>query len=156
MSRKLSELNKELLDKYHLFKQKMDDAGLDFIITRTGSSNDEQKALYAQGRKTFLEIMELRTKAGMYPIGVEEASLVVTWTLKSKHIIDKKHPKSRAFDIALVKEQKPHWNSKISINNNDIPDYTEIGLIVESVGLKWGGRFKRPDYCHIELIGEIK
>lgn len=49
----------------------------------------------------------------------------------------------------------PIWDIKADLNNNDIPDYEEIGRIGEGIGLKWGGRFKFKDYVHFEYTGGL-
>jgi len=92
----------------------------------------------------------------MLPIKLFENRKKVTWTLASKHIVDLDdgnpgNDKARAFDIAIEKNQQPSWDLKADVNENDIPDYEEAGRIGESVGLKWGGRFRKPDYVHFEL-----
>lgn len=154
MGRDVIELTPELQIKHELFKRKMTSAGLSYILTRTGCTFREQVALFAQGRQSVNEINVLRAIAFMNPIDEDEAKRVVTWTLLSKHITDiglLTLSKSRAFDIALTKDHKTHWNIKISVNDNSIPDYKEAGVIGESCGLTWGGRFSKPDYCHFEL-----
>lgn len=83
-SRKIDELLPELQDKYILFRETMTAAVLDFIVTCTYRSPDEQAELYAQGR----------TKPGRK----------VTWTLKSKHC------ERKAFDIAMMVNGKISWN----------------------------------------------
>lgn len=134
----------------------MDDAKLPFAVTCTARNVKVQVALYAQGRQTLEEVNTLRKIAGVAPITEEENKKKVTWTLNSKHIIDlddgnPENDSSRAFDIVLLKDGKASWDIKVSVNGNDIPDYTEAGMIGESVGLKWGGRFSSPDYPHFEL-----
>jgi hypothetical protein len=47
------------------------------------------------------------------------------------------------------------WEVKADINSNDAPDYEEMGIIGESVGLTWGGRFRFRDYCHFEHTGGL-
>jgi peptidoglycan L-alanyl-D-glutamate endopeptidase CwlK len=136
--------------------------GLKFIITCTARSYKEQIALYAQGRQPIEEVNHLRQEAGMNPISKVENNYKVTWTLSSRHIVnpddkDSTNDKSRAFDIAVLNEKgKPTWEIKTNVNKNDIPDYEEIGRLGESIGLRWGGRFKdkngkpSPDYPHFE------
>ena len=116
-NRKFDNCIEELQNKYILFKTKMIETGIDFIVTCTTRTETEQKELYAQGR----------TKPGK----------IVTWTLKSKHI------EGKAFDICLLKNGKLNWNV------SDL-DWQKAGLIGESVGLKWGGRFKNKDFPHFE------
>lgn len=124
-SRKIEDLVPELREKAEEFAQKMADAGVSFIFTCTRRSQEEQDELYARGR----------TKPGRK----------VTWTRKSKHI------EGRAFDIAIVREEKAVWDIKADVNNDNRPDYIQAGELGESIGLRWGGRFKSPDYPHFEL-----
>jgi len=124
-SRKIEDLVPELQEKFKMFAAKMAEAGIPFALTCTYRSQEEQDALYAQGR----------TKPGS----------VVTWTRKSKHI-DRK-----AFDIVVLKDGRASWDVKVDVDGDHIPDYEEAGAIGESCGLKWGGRFKSPDRPHFEL-----
>lgn len=146
----------ELYRKWELFDQKMQEVGISYIITSTARKITEQMALYTQGRMPLEDINKFR-KAACMPYLTETYNKVVTWTLQSKHVTnlydtDMYNDQSRAFDIALKdKEGKVHWDVKISVNDNEIPDYEEVGKIGESVGLKWGGRFQTPDYPHFEL-----
>jgi len=124
-SRKIEDLVPELQTLFHEFSMQMHDAGLQFIVTCTYRSQDEQDELYARGR----------TKPGNK----------VTWTRNSRHT------RRTAFDIALVKDGKVSWDIKADVNDNDIADYEEAGEIGESVGLEWGGRWKTPDRPHFQL-----
>lgn len=85
-SRKIEDLVPELQEKFVDFKSGMRDAGIDFIVTCTYRSQDEQNRLYAQGR----------TVSGKK----------VTWTLNSKHT------ERKAFDIAVIKDGKISWSLK--------------------------------------------
>lgn len=127
MSRKIEDLKLSAQILAREFAVKMAEAGIPFMFTCTYRSQEEQDALYEQGR----------TKPGK----------IVTWTRASKHT------ERRAFDIAILNQGKPIWDVKVDVNENDIPDYQEAGKIGESVRLVWGGRFKSPDYCHFELEG---
>ena len=73
----------ELYDLYLLFKGEMKLAGVDYIVTCTRRTQEDQDALYEQGR----------TKPGP----------IVTWTRKSKHT------EGKAFDIAIMKNGKITW-----------------------------------------------
>lgn len=154
-SRKIEDLMPELQEKFALFKEKMDTANISFVVTCTARSMDEQVALYAQGRQDLEEVNELRKKCDLYELTEKENRHKVTWTLNSMHIpvidVMKESHGSRAFDIALKIGKKAHWDIKVDVNDNDIPDYEEAGKIGESVGLKWGGRFKSPDRPHFQL-----
>jgi len=144
--RDLKLLTKKTQELHADFAYAMARAGLNYIVTSTLRTLEEQKALYAQGRESLDEINRLRAIAKMPKLSPTEAKKAVTWTMKSRHLT------GRAFDIALigVDGKTPHWNEKISINVNQVPDYLEAGIIGESVGLVWGGRWTSPDFPHFE------
>ena len=155
-SRKIEDLTPQMQLLYAKFKEKMDAAKITFIVTCTARTVKEQQALYAQGRQTTREVNILRRMAGLPSITDVENKNKVTWTLASRHLVDLddgviENDKSRAFDIVITKDGKATWDVKVNVNKNEQPDYLEAGLIGESVGLKWGGRFKSPDYPHFEL-----
>jgi len=155
-SRKIEDLTPKLQLLYSLFKAKMDILEITFIVTCTARLVKEQVALYAQGRQTLKEVNALRKMAGFYLIK-ENENKKVTSTLKSKHLIDLddgilENDKSRAFDIAITKDEKVTWDLKVNVNENEVPDYIEAGRIGESVGLVWGGSWKNfKDYPHFEI-----
>ena len=124
-SRKIEDLTPETQEKYHAFARAMAEAGLPFICTCTYRSQEEQNALFAQGR----------SKPGPK----------VTWTTLSRHT------DRAAFDIVINRDGKPCWDVKVDLNDNEIPDYEEAGRIGENVGLTWGGRWKTPDRPHFQL-----
>lgn len=156
-SRKIEDLVPELQTKYHAFAAAMAAAGIPFMVTCTARTVREHIALYAQGRRSNDMTNALRRDAGLSPISWTENCRKVTWTLQSKHLIDLDdgdpgNDKARAFDIAITRRRgEPCWNLKIDVNENEKPDYEEAGKIGESVGLRWGGRFRRPDYGHFEV-----
>jgi peptidoglycan L-alanyl-D-glutamate endopeptidase CwlK len=82
-SRNPKDLIPEMQVLYEKFKEEMDRAGLDFILTCTYRSQEEQDILYERGRTT--------------------AGKIVTWTRHSKHN-DRK-----AFDIAMMSNGKIDW-----------------------------------------------
>ena len=130
-------------------------AGIPFIITRTGSTPLEQQTLYLQGRESVDEVNHWRAVCKWAPI-TESQNRKVTWTLNSKHIINTEdlnfyNDHSHAFDIALkLGRNGVHWNVKTDVNDNEIPDYEELGRLGESIGLIWGGRFSKPDRPHFQ------
>jgi len=81
-------------------------------------------------------------QAALYAQGRTTPGKIVTWTKHSRH------EKGEAFDIVIIKNGKPDWS--------DIDLYRRAGILGESVGLTWGGRFKdpkgnpRPDFPHYE------
>lgn len=112
-------LTSDTYQKFLAFKAKMEAKGIGFILTCTTRTQAEQDDLWAIGR----------TKPGRK----------VTWTRKSNHI------KGTAFDICILVHGKPLWNPNLDADRDGVPEYTEAGLIGESVGLKWGGRFMKTD-----------
>jgi peptidoglycan L-alanyl-D-glutamate endopeptidase CwlK len=150
--------------------------GIEFIVTSTLRTEDGQIALFAQGRKPLNVVNELRKDAGLRQISEDENKRKVTYSLASTHLF------GCAFDAAIVnparyangnnppqppfskggqgldcKEERGGllWDVKADINKNDIPDYEELGALGESIGLKWGGRFRFKDYCHFEWTGGL-
>jgi len=67
----------------------------------------------------------------------------VSWTTRSKHL------DGDAIDICPYAQWDAHGPDKLNWNGDD-PIWTRIGLIGESIGLKWGGRWKVRDLGHFE------
>ncbi len=162
MSRNLNDLDPKIFLLYQQFNLKMGEAGLVHVVTSTSRTIIEQMALYTMGRLSLSDVNTFRKVARLLPIEASE-NQKVTWTLNSKHITnmfddDLDNDKSKAFDIAILnKAGQAVWDIKINTNEISGPDYDEAGVIGESVGLKWGGRFRnskgelQPDYPHFEL-----
>ena len=108
--REINKLTPDMQTLYYRFESKCKDAGLDFIVTCTTRTIEEQKQLVASGKSK---------------------------TMNSKHFIGK------AFDIAVMKNGKVSWV---------FSDYAPYGVIGESIGLEWGGNWKRfKDGPHFQL-----
>jgi peptidoglycan L-alanyl-D-glutamate endopeptidase CwlK len=151
MSRMLTDLTPTLEAKARKFLVICADRNLPVHITCTARSIQEQEALYAQGRETLSKVNELRKAVGLWALTEEENRRPpVTWTLKSRHIVYSPNEKARAFDVAIVKDKQFVWDLKVNVNDNDIPDWEEIGILGESCGLEWGGRWNRPDRPHFQ------
>jgi peptidoglycan L-alanyl-D-glutamate endopeptidase CwlK len=84
-SRKIEDLTTEMQALYIQFQERMQNTGIDFIVTCTYRSQAEQDALYAQGRTT--------------------QGVVVTWAKHSRHT------DREAFDIAIIKDGKVSWKT---------------------------------------------
>lgn len=55
---------------------------------------------------------------------------------------ESRHETGRAFDVAFHgADGRPTWDGP----------WEDLGALAESIGLAWGGRWKRPDRPHIEL-----
>jgi hypothetical protein len=120
---------------------------------------DEQLALHAQGRETLSVVNTLRTKAGMQPISESENKSKVTWTMNSKHFPVKAGKvgagTSRAFDVVVLKNGRTaSWDLKWDADKDQIPDYEELALIAEQVGLVAGGH-AFGDWPHFQLPDDI-
>ena len=70
-----------------------------------------------------------------------------SWTIRSKHL------DGDAIDVAPLQEYVLHGPAKANWNAND-PVWQKIGAIGESLGLRWGGRWKQRDMGHFELARE--
>ena len=157
MSRDINRMTPELKEKYIAFKGSMEQAGIPFIVTSVDRNILEQMALYVQGRLNLKDVNRFRKAAGLYLFKNEiENKNEVTWTLESMHVVNTMdsmldNDLSRAFDIAIIKDGKAEWNLKADINENQMPDYQEAGLIGERCGLSWGGRFPKQDIPHYQL-----
>jgi hypothetical protein len=128
MSRDPKDLTPRMQKKLDLFTFKMVNAGHPFLITSTYRSQEEQNAIYGQGRTTPGE--------------------VVTWTRHSRHT------QRDAFDIALLNKGEPVWSLKFDVDEDGLPDYLEAAEIGESCGLTAGYRWKNKDAAHFEDNGQ--
>lgn len=74
-----------------------------------------------------------------------------SWTTRSKHL------DGLAIDIVPYETYQLHGPDKLQWDASD-PVWLKMGLIGESLGLRWGGRWKdakgnpRPDSGHFELV----
>lgn len=128
-SRRIEDLDPMLQIIFAGFKKKCELNGIDFLVTCTYRSNEEQARLYAQGR----------TKAGR----------IVTKTKpgKSKHnsTFADGTPAAKAFDIVILINGKPEWSGAH-------PHWRKAGKIGTDIGLTWGGNWKGIiDMPHFEL-----
>ena len=108
------------------------EAGIPLQIIFTGRTQEEQNALYAQGRTT--------------------PGKVVTWTLDSKHVMKDPDSKSLAIDVCPFDQFQLHGPDKLAWNDSD-PVWDKMGIIGERVGMKWGvvdGNGNRKDKGHFE------
>lgn len=68
----------------------------------------------------------------------------VSWTKHSKHI------DGDAIDIALYDEYRLDGKDSVEWDSSH-PMWERVGLIGESVGFLWGGRWKQRDLGHFEV-----
>jgi peptidoglycan L-alanyl-D-glutamate endopeptidase CwlK len=172
-SRSIEDLHPAVEPMCRRFLEICGERGIRVVVTSTLRTEAEQIALFAQGRKNINTVNELRHEAGLPPVSERENRIVT-------HALTSIHQFGCAFDVVLVKPIVPAkaetqkamdsplrttameekgvvavWDVKADINSNDVPDYEEIGIIGESVGLTWGGRFKFRDYCHFQYTGDL-
>lgn len=126
-SRKLEDLAPDVREKAEAFVAKCDAAGIDLLVTCTWRSDAEQAELYAQGR----------TKPGRIVTNAQPG--------QSKH--NGKQGEARALDVVPLKNGKPVWGT----TGEDGVLWERVGVIGESCGLSWAGRWKRMrEFPHFE------
>jgi peptidoglycan L-alanyl-D-glutamate endopeptidase CwlK len=128
-SRRIEDLSADTAHKYWMFDAGMKAAGIDYLVTCTYRSEQEQQALFDQGRNTPGKIV---TNA---PPG------------RSAHNCTDPvgNPAARAFDVVPMVNGKPDWDGSH-------PDWERTGRIGESVGLEWAGRWHSfPEKPHFQL-----
>ncbi len=101
MGRSASELTPEMQILYAQFETEMFKAGIQYILTCTYRSQEEQDRLYALGRT--------------------EPGTKVTWVKKSRHT------DREAFDIAILKDGKITWKTEDYSDAGRIGE--EVGLV---------------------------
>ncbi|MDD5353501.1 MAG: M15 family metallopeptidase [Candidatus Omnitrophica bacterium] len=119
-SRDPKDLSDDMYFRWSEWDKVMKSNEIDYILTCTVRTLDEQKALYAQGR----------SKPGK----------IVTWTLNSKHLT------GDAFDFCIMNNGKCDWSM---LNKEDWETAVEIGKslgLSQVVDNK--GRIK--EYAHLQ------
>ena len=114
-SRSLADLAQPVEQAARLMLDKCRAAGIDLLIYCTLRSNNEQAALYAQGR-TAPGVIVTNAKPG-----------------QSMHNPDKTG-KAWAFDAVPLINGKAAWDNA--------PLIDKVGLIGEACGLEWAGRWR--------------
>lgn len=107
-------------------------------------------------RPLAMEFLARLVEAGIHVLIVDtlrtpaehQANLAkgVSWTARSKHLT------GDAMDVVpySVWTSEP-GGDKVSWNSQD-PAYATLGAIAESLGLRWGGRWKQRDMGHVEYV----
>lgn len=128
-SRKLEDLTPHMEELARKFLRLCEEDGIPVLIYCTLRSNEEQAELYASGR----------TKPGRIKTNARPG--------QSSHNPDK-NGKARAFDCVPLVQGKPAWDDKAL--------YLHIGIIGESLGLKWAGRWsgKLKETAHFSEDGK--
>lgn len=108
------------------------------MVIETLRELSTQMAYYSRGRMDTADAQAMYAAAGLWKIGEAEARQKITWTL------DSKHRRGLAVDIAPVKGGHVWWAAPHDV-------WERMGVIGESNGLKWGGRWKNKDGPHYEI-----
>ncbi|CAB5187476.1 Peptidase M15B, partial [uncultured Caudovirales phage] len=109
MSRRIEDLTPAVQQRAKALVSAAKDAGIDLLITSTYRSNEEQAALYAQGR----------TKPGAIVTNARPGDSYHNWRC--------------AFDVVPLRNGKPVW----STSGPDGDLWRKIGEMGEAVGLEW-------------------
>lgn len=126
-SRKVDDLHPYVAKLCHSFIDKCKDEGIDVIITSTFRDHESQNALYAQGR----------TAPGSIVTKAKGGQSMHNWKV--------------AFDFVPNRNGKLVWGT----TGADLAVWERCGVIAESVGLEWGGRWKFKDMPHCQFTGGL-
>jgi peptidoglycan L-alanyl-D-glutamate endopeptidase CwlK len=129
MSRRIEDLAPAVQQRAKALVIAAKDAGIDLLVTSTYRSNEEQAALYAQGR----------TKPGAIVTNARPGDSYHNWRC--------------AFDVVPLRNGKPVWGT--SGPDGDL--WRKIGEMGEAVGLEWAGRWtgKLREMAHFQYTGGL-
>lgn len=129
MSRRIEDLVPAVQQRAQALVKAAKDAGIDLLVTSTYRSNEEQAALYAQGR----------TKPGAIVTNARPGDSYHNWRC--------------AFDVVPLRNGKPVWGT--SGPDGDL--WRKIGEMGEAVGLEWAGRWtgKLREMAHFQYTGGL-
>jgi peptidoglycan L-alanyl-D-glutamate endopeptidase CwlK len=128
-SRDLKELHPAVREKAEAFLAACQTAGIIVLIYSTYRDFESQNALYAIGR----------TEPGQKITNAKGGQSYHNWRV--------------AFDFVPIRDGVAVWNT--SGANGKL--WKRLGEIGESVGLEWGGRWKRlSDYPHLQYTGGLR
>ena len=129
MSRRIEDLAPAVQQRAKALVNAAKDAGIDLLITSTYRSNEEQAALYAQGR----------TKPGAIVTNARPGESYHNWRC--------------AFDVVPLRNGKPVWGT----TGPDGDLWRKIGEMGEAVELEWAGRWtgKLREMAHFQYTGGL-
>ena len=144
MSRDIDDLTPRMREKIVAFEQALAAAGLGhFRRSCTYRSQAEQDVLWKQGRAPLAEVNAAREAIGLAPITAAQ-NVKITWRAVSVHT------SREAVDYYVLRDGRADWDLKVDINRDDIPDWQQFVEIAESCGVEAGGRWRRPDWPHVQ------
>ncbi len=146
MSTKLTDLMPDVQGKAQLAVEALKAAGIPYAVTSTLRTEAEQAALYSQGRDALLTVNQLRSTAGLPPIGAADNTYTVTNADGVRY--KSNHQGGRALDVVpLNAAGNPSWPA------GSDPRWAQIAKVMKSFGFAWGGDWPRfPDYPHYEMV----
>lgn len=129
MSRRIEDLVPAVQQRAQALVKAAKDAGIDLLVTSTYRSNEEQAALYAQGRM----------KPGAIVTNARPGDSYHNWRC--------------AFDVVPLRNGKPVWGT--SGPDGDL--WRKIGEMGEAVELEWAGRWtgKLREMAHFQYTGGL-
>ena len=129
-------------------------AGWDPAIGSGMRTNEQQNALYAQGRKSLQEVNALRRDVELSPISATANKEKVT------------NAKGGQSNHNLLHSLIPFGSAAVDVMDGyavDIVDrrrgwenvpkgfWKDLGVIAKKHGCAWGGDWKKPDVAHVEM-----
>ena len=129
---KLELLKTEVRPYFEAFIARLEKEGLRYSVLETLRTQEVQEAYYAQGRKPFESVNELRKKAGLYLLREAEAGRIITNTMNSVHL------HGCAADIVPVSGGVIPWN----FTKESAELWLTFGRLGQESGLEWGGTWK--------------
>lgn len=151
MSRNLNDLHPKVKEAtLLLIKKCKKEKNIEIIVTQTTRSEAEQQAFYSRGRLGLNDVNVLYKKAGLAPITAAENKSRVT---NAKSVKNSFHAYGVAVDFAVMINGKTVlWDSDKDLDGDGIAEYKEVGIMAESLGFEWGGRWSSiADAPHIQM-----
>lgn len=138
MSTKISDLSPKAQVLYTALMAKLEAQGIKMVCTYTFRTASEQQALFAQGREALISVNAKRKAAGLPPINEASNKDTVTNCDGVKKLSN--HQSGNAFDMAFVGANgNPTWPP--TTTPEGAQKWLQFGVLAESVGLVWGGRW---------------
>lgn len=120
-----------------LLEQRLVEAGLHFYLFMGLRTFEEQEELYARGR----------TAPGQVVTNARSGLSWHNYGLAADYVLDGMPDKPGT---------QWSWQTKVDLNADGHNDWYQLGEIAESVGLEWGGRWKKfPDLPHVQYRGGL-
>ena len=144
-SRKSEDLTPRMQEKIRIFEERLEAAvpGA-FKRSCTYRSQQEQNALWKRGRASLEIVNDAYRSVGLAPISAGENKRPVTWTVLSVHT------SREAVDYFILRDGKYCTDIKVDTDGDNVADWQEFGRLADECGLSWGGRWKKPDYPHVQ------